>query len=291
MTTLNICQSNLVSLASADRRKMLADMRAFGFVKVRFEVPLHAQLFAGQKYNWDPLRNTMADIENADMEALPVLGAHLPIFWKPTATQYATWAATALAVAQVAQLVRQVEVWNEPNLSNFWPKADPVSFYPFAQAAYDAIKAVYPNTEVILSGLAASTNAKPFLWTGGTKDPVAFLAAMTSAAQGRKYFDRLAYHAYSVTEGWASKRPAPDVFGISRLASLQILDPELIVTEFGFNDANASSYIVDQMIQMKTVPEAYLFNWRDADGEKFGLVDAKNKPKQPYYDTVKALVR
>lgn len=289
---LHIGQSNLVSLQRADRQRVLADMRAFGFTGVRFEVPFHAWSFPWQAYNWQPVIDTMRDVESADIEGLPVLGAHMPFFWKPSAAQYGGWVSKAMTTLQAVQLVRQVEVWNEPNLISFWSKADPKTFYPYAQAAYDSIKAAYPSVEVVLAGMAAYDTAIQWPFVGGAKAPDSFINTMTTLAKGKKFYDRLGYHAYNLTEGDRVAEPTATLFGIKMLNTLRQIHPDVLVTEFGFagpGDAQAVDWLTKELALLNA-DEAYLYCWRNSDGEKFGLVDENNRPKQPYYDAVKALL-
>lgn len=292
----HIGQSDLVILGDADRRGVLAAIKDFGFTKVRFEVPFHAWSFPWQPYNWNPLSKTIAAVEAADLEALPVLGAHRPVFWKPSAKQYGEWCVQALNVLNTHQLIRQVEVWNEPNLINFWPKASPETFFPFADAAYDRIKAERPETEVVLAGMAAAATGIQWPFIGGPKDPVAFVTRLTELAKGRKFYDRLAYHPYNLTEGFTLAEPGPDVFGIKALPRVQALSPgvQVLVTEVGYvNTGSLDTYqdLAKHLSLLSGQDEIYLYCWRDTGGEKFGLVNTKGAPKNPYHDLVRDTVR
>lgn len=53
--------------------------------------------------------------------------------------------------------VRDWEVWNEPNLSEFWP-ASPALFARLMQVSYQAIKAADPNATVVLGGIYRGVN-------------------------------------------------------------------------------------------------------------------------------------
>lgn len=63
------------------------------------------------------------------------------------------WAAYAAEVARRFP-ESMIEVWNEPNTSDYWrPRPDPVRYAELLALAYRAIKAVSPRTEVITGGL------------------------------------------------------------------------------------------------------------------------------------------
>ncbi|HVF76127.1 MAG TPA: cellulase family glycosylhydrolase [Acidimicrobiales bacterium] len=46
------------------------------------------------------------------------------------------------------------EVWNEPNLTDFWANADPVKYAALARVAYPAFKAGDPNTKVVIGSVS-----------------------------------------------------------------------------------------------------------------------------------------
>lgn len=291
---LHIGQSDLVSLATADRHRVLADMRSFGFSKVRYEVPVHAWGFPWQPYNWEPVRQTQMALQAARMEALPVLGAHQPLLWKLSAKQYGQWCVDALKLISdtTSHLPSQVEIWNEPNLISFWSKADPKTFYPYAQEAYDRIKAAFPSVEVVLAGMAAYDTAIQWPFIGGAKAPDDFVVTMLGQAKARPFFDRLAYHPYNLTPGGKTAEPSALLFGIQMLSEMNKIRPGVLVTEFGFSGAGTvrdADWLLKEL-ELLDVDEAYLYCWRNTGGEKFGLVDEKNQPKEPYYSTVKGLI-
>jgi hypothetical protein len=80
------------------------------------------------------------------------------------------------------------EVWNEPNLANFWrPKPDPNAYTALLTSAYTAIHAAAPGVTVVSAGLSPA---------GGTFAPIKFLAAMYAAGVHGSY-DALGFHPYS----------------------------------------------------------------------------------------------
>ena len=80
------------------------------------------------------------------------------------------------------------EIWNEPNLANFWrPTPNPQAYTALLKAAYSAIHAAAPAATVVSAGLSPA---------GGTFAPLKFLSAMY-AAGAHGSFDALGFHPYS----------------------------------------------------------------------------------------------
>lgn len=86
-------------------------------------------------------------------------------------------------VARYAGRVTYWEIWNEPNLHQFWePVRDPVKYTAMLKVAYLAAKQANPNCKIISAGLAGND--------------VPFLQAMYNAGV-KGYFDLLGVHPYS----------------------------------------------------------------------------------------------
>jgi hypothetical protein len=102
-------------------------------------------------------------------------------------TAFATYAAAA--AAHFPQ-VKYWEIWNEPNLLQFWkPAPRPADYVVMLNQAYSAIKAVAPADVIVSGGLSRARNLP-----GQEVDPVSFLTSMY--ANGAK-FDILALHPYT----------------------------------------------------------------------------------------------
>jgi hypothetical protein len=87
--------------------------------------------------------------------------------------------------------VRTYEIWNEPNIQQFWQPAPNPGFYSaMLKDAYASIKAVQPDSTVISGGLAPSDTSD------GDYSPIDFLTAMYGDGV-KGSFDALGYHAYS----------------------------------------------------------------------------------------------
>jgi hypothetical protein len=89
--------------------------------------------------------------------------------------------------------VAAYEIWNEPNLNYEWGylDPDPTGYTALLQAAYQAVKAVDPETLVVSGGLATTGEGSPT-----AMGDLAFLQGMY-AAGARGYFDALGSHPYA----------------------------------------------------------------------------------------------
>lgn len=88
--------------------------------------------------------------------------------------------------------VKTWEIWNEPNLTNFWaPKPDPAAYTALLKSAYQAVKAADPSAVVIAGALSPATDPAD----GSQIAPATYTTKMyASGAQG--YFDALSVHPY-----------------------------------------------------------------------------------------------
>ena len=71
------------------------------------------------------------------------------------------WAEFAAEVARRFPQTGAIEIWNEPNLSNFYkPEPHPEYYALLVTRAYDAIKAVSPNIQVLAGALAGADRSE-----------------------------------------------------------------------------------------------------------------------------------
>ena len=133
------------------------------------------------------------DAVHPDLEArVPDLGERI---WYPPRTpaeldQWATFVRDT--VAHFAGRVDSFEMWNEPNISDFWkPEPDPAEYAALLQRAYRAAKRAAPDAAVVFGGL--SHNDLGYLqryYTEARK-------AAPDAATSRYFFDVLDVHPYT----------------------------------------------------------------------------------------------
>lgn len=99
----------------------------------------------------------------------------------------------AKAASRYAPLgVAAWEIWNEPNLDNFWaPKPSPAAYATLLKAAHGAIKAVDSSATVVAGALSPATDPSD----GSQISPAVFTARMyANGAKG--FFDALSVHPY-----------------------------------------------------------------------------------------------
>jgi hypothetical protein len=92
-------------------------------------------------------------------------------------------------VAQYKDRVRAWEMWNEPNLDQFWP-ASQTHYARLLQVAYQAAKAADPTTTVVLGGLYRGVN------DGRIRDIFAALRALDPTGADAFYHDVIGFHLY-----------------------------------------------------------------------------------------------
>lgn len=99
--------------------------------------------------------------------------------------EFATFA--GMVAARYPQ-VRYWEIWNEPNISDFWrPSPDPARYVELLKRSYATVKAVNTNAVVVLGGL--STGAGPM-------SAASFLESVYQDG-GKNYFDAVGFHPYN----------------------------------------------------------------------------------------------
>jgi hypothetical protein len=135
------------------------------------------------------------------------------------------------------QGVHAYEVWNEPNLTRFWPSGpDAGQFTQMLKAAYPAIKAADPQSTVILGGLAGSDRT--------------YLASVYDHG-ARGFFDAVGIHAYSYgdpTKCWTDStgHNAKDAFcGLDEIHKVMVAngdaDKQIWITEMGWSTCDNAS--------------------------------------------------
>jgi hypothetical protein len=196
------------NLSSSDLARYLDGVAAAHSGWIRIDINWE-QIQAGgpSSYDWAPYD---AVVSAARARGLNVLGTILytPGWARPSGTNgsyaptnlndYATFAATA--AAHFAPLgLHTYEVWNEPNIVNFWaPGPDPARYTQMLQLAYTAIRNADPSAFVISAGLS------PYGAYGQGDaqhlNPVSFLERMyANGAAGS--FDAVGWHPYNYPYG------------------------------------------------------------------------------------------
>jgi hypothetical protein len=140
-------------------------------------------------------------VSSANSRGLKVLGIldYSPKWARPSGTDdhhppsnpadYANFA-RATVERYAPQGVHDWEVWNEPNVAQFWkPRPDPSAFAALLAAAYPAIKSADPTATVVSGGLSPARDAAD----KSEIAPVTFLERLYAAGGGGN-FDALGHH-------------------------------------------------------------------------------------------------
>lgn len=313
-TVYGFAAPELESWSSSEQVHQLEAMKATGVTSVRVDANWNAVQPTGPGiYEWGSLDQMMASIQTAGLSAdliinrcptwAAVSGAAGNQYAEPTsAAAYATFAA-AVAQRYSGEGAKYFEIWNEPNIPQFWaPKPDPAAYTALLKAAYPAIKAVDPSAVVISGGLAPAVNSS------NSYSQLAFLQDMyADGAQGS--FDGIGYHPYSYPadpdtfntwSGWSEMaQTSPSIKSI--MAANGDSTKKIYVTEYGAptsgTDANVSD--ADQATELtQAITEAkadnwigsfYIYTWEDFSGDGFGLLTSSGAQKPAYADVVNAL--
>jgi polysaccharide biosynthesis protein PslG len=169
------------------------------FVRTDFSMS-SVQPTSSQSFNWDDLDTKVAAASAQGLQVLGILdyspqwNAHpgcivgSPHQCAPAdPTAFANYAAAA--AAHFPQ-VTYWEIWNEPNLSQFWsPSPSSTNYVIMLNGAYAAIKAVAPNDVVIAGALSRASDI-----AGVEIAPTTFVTSMY--ANGAQ-FDILSLHPYT----------------------------------------------------------------------------------------------
>jgi hypothetical protein len=195
--------------------------------------------------------------------------------------------------------IRSWQIWNEPNIRNFWRSGpNPRRYVQLLRAGSRAVRALDPQAEVVAAGLPNSKNLGiPFLH---------FAAGMYRAG-AKGSFDTLAIHPYA--------RSAAGVVALTERARSLMNHyhdhASLWITEFGWSTSgDASAFRVSRQGQAARIAEAIsalvaeqrdlrlrgfvFFKWKDSiappnlgKGDPWplhaGLLSAKNNPKPGFW--------
>lgn len=196
------------NLSSTDLARYLDGAKAAHTGWIRFDINWEAIQSGGPaSYNWAPYDNVVQATTSRGMKVLAMIG-YTPSWARPGGTtgktpptnlaDFANFARTA--VARYAPMgVHAYEVWNEPNIVNFWaPAPDPARYTQMLKLAYPAIKGADPSATVVSAGLS------PYGAYGEGDaqhiNPLTFLEAMYANGAGGS-FDALGWHPYNYPWG------------------------------------------------------------------------------------------
>jgi hypothetical protein len=168
------------------------------------------------------------------------------------------------AVQRYAPLgVHHWEIWNEPNVQQFWhPRPDPNAYAALLRAAYAVIKAADPSATVITGGTATAGPTLDSMSTNGINySPYRWLRLLYEGGN-RPYFDAVATHPYatfpySPLEDWGSAMWTRDLHNL--MVAYGDGAKKLWGTEAGYPTGTASG-AVSEATQVQYI-EDYLTMW------------------------------
>jgi hypothetical protein len=168
----------------------------------------------------------------------------------PPDSQYdADWAQFLKDVVARYPEALAIEVWNEPNLNQYWlPLANAGRYEQILQEAYSAVKSVDPSMTVISAGmLLAPLVSEDTLLLGGEGD-VEYLTTLFTLGAA-KYMDGLGLHLYPsdylglTPETWDPNAMTTWIGNVQTVLGLEGIPNEpLYITEMGVSTATESNW-------------------------------------------------
>jgi hypothetical protein len=315
---VGIADNGLLGQSAKTQAAQFSAMKSIGITSVRVDANWRlVQPTGPSDFNWAALDQEVKSIRSAGMSvdlivdgcpswaAIP--DARNDMFAQPeSSAQFAIWAAE-VAARYRNMGVKYFEIWNEPNINEFWrPRPDPTAYTADLVAAYASIKAVDPAAIVISGGLAPASD------NGVNYTPVTFVTDMyLDGAKGS--FDYLGDHPYSYpllpdTYNPGSQWSEMDETNPS-IRSIMIANGDsskkIWITEFG--EPTTGRPGVSPTAQSETLTEAlvyaskkdwiaafYIYSWRDSSAtptrsSSFGLESFNGNPKPAFYAVSAAL--
>jgi hypothetical protein len=105
----------------------------------------------------------------------------------------------AAAERYVPRGVAVWEIWNEPNVNQFWTRPDPVAYTALLRAGSQALRSVSPGVTVLTGGTAPADTSP-----GSSVSPPTFIKRMYAAGAAGS-FDGIAIHTYTFPQDPTSR--------------------------------------------------------------------------------------
>lgn len=306
--------------SDVDLDREIASLRQAGVGSLRIDIDWSVVEPVRGEQDWASIDRVLAVAEKYSMTVLGVL-AYTPTWAQRSdvaagtthgapadPAQFAAFAQSA--VSRYSSRILAWEVWNEPNLSQFWqPRPDPAGYADLVRQTYAAVKAVAPSSTVIAGALAPASDAPD----GSTVRAETFAGGMYDAGAGGS-FDALSVHPYSYpalptdtsTYAWNAFQRLPLVHDV--MTRHGDGGKKIWITEFGAPTSTTSRGVSEQgqsqiiaagLKSARSLPwvgPVYVYNGRDNGTDRndqeqnFGLLRADFSQK-PAWDVVLAQAR
>lgn len=179
---------------------------------------------------------TVDEAEQAGIEILPILA--YDVAWaRPAYKHLDAWLEyVRKTVGRYKDRLRAWEVWNEPDLEQFWKDTpDPANYTILLKATYEEIKKIDPELTVVLGGLSGI----PYEYIEGIYK-----------AQGAAYFDVMAVHPYRYPETPEARSLADDLSQLRELmARYGDADKPVWITEIGWPTHLGQSETLESIVR------------------------------------------
>jgi hypothetical protein len=259
---------------------------------------------ANGPFIWGKFQAAVQAERNVGLEVLGLLDYGPPEGWDHGSVKYVPSPISALVILQWRDYVYSAaqtfhgdiqywEIWNEPNLNQFWrPQPNVDDYLALLRAARAAIKQVDPQEKIVLGGPSrVNVSEPPDLISG--RD---WLEQIYERGGGSD-FDIVAIHPYNA-------RPENVAADLQDLADVIARHPEagskpIWVTEIGWGvelgEETQAAYLVRTYILSVAMPEVERIAWHaltDGKDGRYGIIDGALNPRPAYraYQTMTKLL-
>jgi len=194
--------NTLVGMSEPELAAALDDALALGVRWIRADLAwTDVQPTGPESFRWAPFDRVVTAARSRGLQVLPIL-TYTPAWARDagcarfscpprSSAEFATFARKAVA-RYAGQGVTTWEIWNEPNLTIFWPEPDAERYAALLDATVRAIKKRHSAATVLLGGLAAIEPS----WSPGSVEPRDFLQQVCATGACAR-IDGVAYHPYT----------------------------------------------------------------------------------------------
>jgi len=248
--------------------QVMANIGALNATRVRFVAPWVGIEPSRGTYFFTNLDRAVAAAQDNDLIPLICASTPKPKWSGYTATDYGNMVAAiaqryavngftynSVTYSPITDLA--IEIWNEPNLSSFWPAAKVATwtstYTEYLLAGYAAIKTVAPTVTVVSAGLFGAATTGGGIG-GSTVSPVDFCQGMINAGAVGS-LDAFGFHAYS-RPGFQTVEPTESVITFVYEGKIRALlnangasGVDIWWTEWGFPTSSISFAVQKQYAQ------------------------------------------